>query len=148
MTQGGWTGADWRDDLPSLSVDVVMRRWRYYARRRDAWARMPLDDVDGEVRGIVRELLSIGREVRDVAGQARLRRAAALHGAFRRRQGVSEDSINGDAGMVLRACRSALKDSAVPSENVGELLRILVFQLRTVEWASRDTFREIGRRHL
>lgn len=132
--------ASW-DGFPSLYCDAVMYHFRRHARRKAIWAAMPLDDVEGELRRVLRELLNVACDLNDRTRLRRLKKVAALHGTFRRRQGISEDAISGDVVLMFRALQSALRHSDIPVGIARRSLEILEAQLRVAERASRASFR-------
>jgi len=88
---------------------------------------MPLDDVTGEFRAVLRELLHCTGDLSPEARAARLRRAARAHGAFRRRQRsgasiLAEEIAAADEAIAIALARSGagpavvtvFQDSLVP----------------------------------
>lgn len=99
---GGW------DDTPPLYVDDVLRLWWRALSPNAPWDRMPADDAFGMMRPILSELVNESRDPDAAARRARLVRAAAAHGMFRRQQGVRRAELTCDFTIALEAIAGAL----------------------------------------
>jgi len=80
------------------------------------WRGMALDDVTGEFRGVLQEVLRMTDDAGPDARAERLRRVARRHGAFRRHQGCPAPVLGEEIAFAAEAIEMALvRSGATPS---------------------------------
>jgi hypothetical protein len=127
---GGW------DDEPSLCAGVVVRHWRSTVVKYSPWDAMPADDVLGNMRRVLSELLNDARDIDHQARRVRMLAAAHEHGVFRRAQRCSSEHIYCEFGLVLDALASVLYRGGVCGDLVQNALTILDPDVRLAEHAA------------
>lgn len=126
MSDRDWPDLRWCGG-PPLFAREAMDDWLAMLGPRCPWDEMLPDDVSGEFRRVLEELLQPAEDLGPHQRALRLRYMAREHGAYRRRQGyhalilaeeisVAEDAIT--AAIVRSGCSpaelAAVRDSLAP----------------------------------
>ncbi|HEX4681182.1 MAG TPA: hypothetical protein VH277_00665 [Gemmatimonadaceae bacterium] len=107
---------------------------------------MFLDDVGGEFRAVLEELLCAGDDRAPDVRATRLRTVARAHGAFRRRQGcpalvLSEEVVFAEDAIAAALMRSGVAPAVVTivQESIAPLLRAIERASYSgyVDWSDR-----------
>lgn len=114
----------WDDALPVYADDVVRRWWGILASEKP-WADMPRDDSVGHMRRVLNELLNEARDPDQEARQLNMVAAAHEHGSFRRAQRCRAEDLVCEFGLIIDALDGALQSTGMPSNLIGDALRVL-----------------------
>ena len=125
MSNRDWSESAWRRE-PPVFADEAMDEWTAMVRRRCPWNEMFPDDLSGEFRAVLEELLQPD-EPSTERRASRLRHVAREHGAFRRRQGcqamiLAEEIAVADDAIAMAVVRgggspaviATIQDSLAP----------------------------------
>jgi hypothetical protein len=108
VSESGWIG--WGEDLP-LCIDHVMTCWARRLRYELPWRTMLHDDVTGEMRRVVIELVNASWDYDDEARRHRLAAAARAHGIFRRAQRCEKSAVVCELTLMLDTIAQAWSSS-------------------------------------
>lgn len=134
---GGWTG--WDDGLP-VCVDDVMDRWARILRAEPPWTTMPADDLTGEMRGVVIELINARWDCDEQARRHRIATAARSHGAFRQAQRCSANVLVFDFALFRVAIMEALRRGHWSASLARDAIGNLAPDIRLARRAARRGF--------
>jgi hypothetical protein len=113
-----------------------MEEWVVMLRACRPWNEMFLDDVTGEFRGVLEELLQSDDEQTPRKKAARLRDVARAHGAFRRRQGCPAPILAEEIDFAQDAIAAALMRGGAAPAAVATIQDSLVPVMRAIERAT------------
>jgi hypothetical protein len=125
-----WCGA-----APVLA-DEVMGDWVDLIQCRSPWSAMPLDDMTGEFRAVLEELLEPVEALTPELRAARLRFVSRAHGAFRRRQGCPPHLLQDDVAFAGEAIEVALMRNGAATAVIMTIHDSLVAVLGAIERAT------------
>ena len=125
----------WGGGAPVLAGEV-MGDWLELIGTCRPWSDMPLDDMSGEFRAVLEELLEPNGELALDPRASRLRRLSRAHGAFRRRQGCPALVLREEAALAQEAIEIALARSGAAPAVVMLIHDSLVEVLRSIERAA------------
>jgi hypothetical protein len=114
---------------------MAMADWIALLRTCHPWSEMVLDDVAGEFRAVLDEVLRTTGAPAPRARAARLRQVARAHGAFRRRQGCPALVLKDELTIAEEAIAIALTRSGADHALVTTVQDSLIPVLRAVERA-------------
>jgi len=129
-----WSGRR-RRGSPLRASDVAMEDWIALLRTCRPWSEMLLDDVAGEFRAVLEEMLRTTDDSGLRTRAARLRAVARAHGAFRRRQGCPAVVLKEELTIAEEAIAIALTRSGADHALVTTVQDSLIPVLRAVERA-------------
>lgn len=129
-----WPDLRWSGD-PDLLPDLLMDDWTAMITARCPWNEMFLDDVSGEFRAVLKELLRPRGQFAPHECAARLRGAAREHGAYRRRQGYHAVILAEELAVAEDAIAAAIERSGAPAAVIADIQSSLRPVLRALERA-------------
>ena len=135
MTDREFPSRRWGGASPVLAGEV-MGDWLHLIRTCRPWSDMPLDDLSGEFRAVLDELLEPREELALDPRASRLRCVSRAHGAFRRRQGCPALVLREEAALAEEAIEIALTRTGAEPAVVMLIHDSLVAVLRSVERAA------------
>lgn len=112
-----------------------MDDWADLVRACHPWSEMFLDDVTGEFRAVLEELLQ-GDHAPSEYRSARLRRAARAHGAFRRRQGCPSLVLAEEIAFAESAIAAVLMRGGASMAAIAKVQDTLAPVMRAIERAT------------
>jgi hypothetical protein len=118
-----------------VHVGAVMEDWVMLLQACTPWRSMALDDLTGEFRLVLGELLEPGDDAPADVRAARLRCAARSHGAFRRRPGGPAFVLSEEIAFASEAIEIALIEAATPPAVIVAIQDSLAPAMRTIERA-------------
>ncbi len=124
----------------------VMDEWITLVRACAPWSEMWLDDVSGEFRAILDELLEPRAGSSTDERAERLRRRSRAHGAFRRRQGCAALVLSEEIAFAKEAIAIALIRGGSELSLVTTVHDSLAPVMRGVERASYSGYVDLNER--
>jgi hypothetical protein len=134
VNDGDWLDLHWCGE-PRLLAREAMDEWLTLLRARCPWDEMPLDDVSGEFRAVVEELLRSSSDRPPDARAHMIRRAARDHGAFRQRQGFHAIILAEEVSVAEDAIAAALVRGGVSPRDAATFQKSLRPVMRAIERA-------------
>jgi len=125
----------WGGGAPVLAGEV-MGDWLELIGTCRPWSDMPLDDMSGEFRAVLEELLEPNGELALAPRASRLRRLSRAHGAFRGGRGGRARGGGEGAAWAQEAIEIALARSGAAPAVVMLIHDSLVEVLRSIERAA------------
>lgn len=134
MSDSKWSHGQRSGEFRPIA-DEVMADWISMLRRRPPWNAMLLDDMTGEFRPLLAELLH-AQTADDVHARAeRIRRLGRAHGAFRRRQRCPALVLREELFIADEAIGMALMRMGAESDLITTIQDSLAPLIRAVERA-------------
>ncbi len=125
------------DEPESCALDVL-HAWRGILAFERPWSSMPLDDIDGCMRGVLAELLDDDRNGDWDARMSRLGTMAREHGSFRHAQRCSPENLQCEFDVLRYAIESCLGRAGIPIHARRGTLSVLNTEFRVVQTAVID----------
>jgi hypothetical protein len=128
----------WQSGSRHCLADEILHEWTVIARSRPPWSEMYLDDLTGQLRPVIEELLFPSADV--ARHRLRLYGGARVHGGFRRRQGCAGQLLATEVAFVEEAIANVLLRRGDTQTMVADVFDLLAPEFPSVERAAYGGF--------
>jgi len=123
-----------------VCTDEVIARWSGTLRHELPWRDMPLDDVSGEMRRVVIELVNAACEFDRESRRRRIAAAARAHGSYRQAQRCPRGALSLEFALVRGAITGGMRGSGWPDAQIRQAVDNLVPDIRLARHVAERWF--------
>lgn len=131
-------GQGWGETSEGLPVCTgrVIRLWTQKLQHEHPWRDMPRDDVTGEIRGVIVELVNAAWDSDEEGRRRRIAAAARVHGEFRLAQGCPKSALGSEFSIARDSIAVALRAGRWSDWLVRDTIQTLLPDLRLARQAA------------